>query len=112
MPLVFLLLVLALLAVVAVVAAGRGGELTDPVVDRAPLGLPEEGPLDATALQRVRFSLGFRGYRMDQVDGVLDRVGAELAERDARIAELQSALDGERRRRQPSPELAPTTREA
>lgn len=110
MPLVFVLLVLVLLAVVAVVAAGRGGELAEPVVDRAPLGLPKEGPLDAAALERVRFSLGFRGYRMDQVDTLLDRVSGELADRDAHIAELQAALDAERRRRQP--ELAPTTRDA
>jgi hypothetical protein len=31
---------------------------------------------------------------MEQVDDVLDRLGAELAERDARIAELESALAG------------------
>ena len=31
---------------------------------------------------------------MQQVDDILDRLGAELAERDARIAELESALAG------------------
>jgi hypothetical protein len=35
-----------------------------------------------------------RGYRMADVDEVLGRLGAELAERDARIAELESALAG------------------
>ena len=35
-----------------------------------------------------------RGYRMNDVDDVLDRLGAELAERDARIAELEAALAG------------------
>jgi DivIVA domain-containing protein len=33
-----------------------------------------------------------RGYRMGEVDDVLDRLGAELAERDVRIAELEAAL--------------------
>ena len=40
------------------------------------------------------FPLAARGYRMVDVDDVLDRLGAELAERDARIAELESALGG------------------
>ena len=93
MPLIGVLLVLALLAVVAVVAVGRGDAMPDPVVDRAPLGLPEQGPLDAAAVEQLRFSTGFRGYRMDQVDEVLDRVAGELARRDAQIAELTAELD-------------------
>lgn len=35
-----------------------------------------------------------RGYRMADVDEALSRLGAELAERDARIAELESTLAG------------------
>ena len=93
MSLVFLLVVLALLGGIAVVAAGRGDGLPEPVVDRAPLGLPD-GPIEPAALSRVRFSSAFRGYRMDQVDEVLDRCAAELAERDARIAELAARVAG------------------
>jgi DivIVA domain-containing protein len=37
----------------------------------------------------VRFAIGLRGYRMDQVDDVLDRLGRELAARDDRIAALE-----------------------
>ena len=40
-------------------------------------------------IARIRFSLGLRGYRMDQVDEVLDRLAAALAERDALIEALQ-----------------------
>ncbi|CAM5291913.1 hypothetical protein SBADM41S_09919 [Streptomyces badius] len=36
-----------------------------------------------------------RGYRMVDVDEALSRLGAELAERDARIAELGSTLAGD-----------------
>jgi DivIVA domain-containing protein len=90
-PLLFLFVVLAVLAIVAVLAVGRGGALPEPVVDRAPLGLPD-GPLDAAALQAVHFSAAFRGYRMDQVDEVLDRLASELAERDARITHLEERL--------------------
>ena len=90
MSIVLLLAVLAVLGGVAVVAAGRGTAMPDADPDRSPLGvlpLDEVGP---TEVERLRFSLAFRGYRMDEVDDVLDRLTAELAQRDARIAELES----------------------
>ena len=40
----------------------------------------------------MRFAVGLRGYRMDEVDDVLDRLAVEVAERDARIAELEQRL--------------------
>ena len=40
----------------------------------------------------MRFAVGVRGYRMDEVDDVLDRLSVEVAERDARIAELEQRL--------------------
>ena len=45
----------------------------------------EPAPAD---VDKLRFSLGLRGYRMDQVDEVLDRLRDELAAKDLRIAEL------------------------
>jgi DivIVA domain-containing protein len=42
----------------------------------------------------VRFAVGMRGYRMDEVDDVLDRLAAEVDQRDAKIAELESRLAG------------------
>jgi DivIVA domain-containing protein len=81
--------VLAVLAVIAVVAAGRGDPLADPVRDRAPFQLPDEtatrGDIDA-----LRFAVGFRGYRMDQVDAALDRLATAIEARDQRIAELEA----------------------
>ena len=50
---------------------------------------PHPGPEDVDAL---RFSLGLRGYRMDEVDLVLDRLRDELSARDLRIAELEASL--------------------
>ena len=40
----------------------------------------------------MRFSLGLRGYRMDEVDEVLDRAGVELDARDAQIRDLRDRL--------------------
>jgi DivIVA domain-containing protein len=93
---VSILLLLALLAVIggiALVAAGRGGAMPDADPDRAPYGvLPAGQDIGGVDVERLRFSLAFRGYRMDEVDDVLDRLTAELAARDARIAELEGGL--------------------
>jgi DivIVA domain-containing protein len=92
--LLIVLVVLAVLGAIALVAAGRGDALPEPFPDHTPLGLPESG-LQADDLGGLRFAVGFRGYRMDQVDLVLDRVAAELAERDARIAELEALREAD-----------------
>jgi DivIVA domain-containing protein len=86
---VLLLAVLAVLGAVAVVAGGRGTTMPDVDPDRAPLGVLPPDEVGPAEVERLRFSLAFRGYRMDEVDDVLDRLAAELADRDARIAELQ-----------------------
>ncbi len=93
MSIVLLLAVLAVLGAVAVVAAGRGTAMPDVDPDRAPLGVLPPDEVGPTEVERLRFSLAFRGYRMDEVDDVLDRLTAELADRDARIAELQNPTD-------------------
>jgi DivIVA domain-containing protein len=72
---------------VAAVAAGRGGSMSEAVPDHPEVTLPD-GPVSRADLEGLRFPLAFRGYRMADVDAVLDRLGAELAERDARIQEL------------------------
>ncbi len=52
--------------------------------------LPEE-TLHPEDLQELRFDVGLRGYRMDQVDAVLERLGEELQDRDRQLAELRPA---------------------
>lgn len=85
--------VVAALVVFAVVAVtlGRGDLLDDepPVVAGPRLGSQE---LHADDLNDLRFAVVARGYRMDQVDQVLRRLGIELSQRDHRIAELEAAL--------------------
>ena len=92
MTLVFMIAAIAVIAVVALLAVGRLGELADVEGDRAPLALPDDRPLDGEDVDGVRFAVGLRGYRMDEVDDVLDRLSDDLAARDARIAELESHL--------------------
>ncbi|WP_299166111.1 DivIVA domain-containing protein [uncultured Arthrobacter sp.] len=61
--------------------------LVDPTPSLPPVLLPEHP--SASDVGRIRFSLGLRGYRMDQVDEVLDSLAVALAERDALIEALQ-----------------------
>jgi DivIVA domain-containing protein len=80
--------VLVVLFIAAAVATREGPILAEASVDRADLGLPE-GELQPEDLHAVRFSMAVRGYRMDEVDRVLDRAAEELARRDQRILELR-----------------------
>lgn len=88
-PILLLLVILAVVAAIAVVAAGRGGSLAAADVDRSPAATLPEGPVDRAAVDGLRFTLAFRGYRMDEVDQALDRLMTEVESRDARIAELE-----------------------
>lgn len=104
MTLIQVLIVLAVVAAVAAVAAGvvRGG-LPEPASTLPDPGLPDDR-LAGSDLADVRFSLGLRGYRMDEVDAVLDRAGAELDARDLELAELRAELR-ELRGREPAHDL-------
>ena len=74
---VFAILIVLALGGIAVVAAGRGSPLTEAYDDRPDAVVPAAGPLSPDDLRRVRFSLAFRGYRMSEVDALLDRLAAE-----------------------------------
>jgi DivIVA domain-containing protein len=87
-----LLAVLAVLAVIALVAAGRGDSMPAVEPDRSPRGTLPPADLAPDDIDRLRFSLAFRGYRMDEVDDVLDRLTGELAVRDKRISELEQRI--------------------
>jgi DivIVA domain-containing protein len=58
-----------------------------------PLELPV-GRFTADDVDGLHFSLGLRGYRMDEVDQVLDRISGELRSRDAELARLREQAAG------------------
>ncbi|GHJ35787.1 DivIVA domain-containing protein [Streptomyces sp. TS71-3] len=96
---VFLFLVVALVIVVAavtlaVVGGGERGVLPEAGPERLQDPLPQDRPVHRDDVDALRFPVALRGYRMADVDDALGRLGAELAERDARIAQLESALAG------------------
>ncbi|MFF7632648.1 DivIVA domain-containing protein [Kitasatospora sp. NPDC008050] len=93
----FWVIVVAMAVVVggaALVALGGGGSLPEAVHDRIAARLPQERPLNRQDVDAIRLPMAVRGYRMDEVDDVLDRLGAELSYRDTRIAELEAAMAG------------------
>lgn len=76
----FAALVVVVMGVIAVVASGRVGSMPPAYDDRPDVVLPP-GPLGPGDLRRVRFSLAVRGYRMDEVDALLDRLAGQLESR-------------------------------
>jgi DivIVA domain-containing protein len=107
--LIYLLVVAAVGAALfglATLVFGRGEELAPLPPGATPTRLPAAG-IDGDDVRELRFQQALRGYRMDEVDWVLERLADELdrtgAQRDgllARVAELESApgmsADGER----------------
>ena len=97
--LLYLIVVVAVAAAlfgVAVVVFGRGEELAPLAPGATPTRLPV-GELDGRDVRDLIFPQALRGYRMAEVDWVLERVAEELdrtgTERDvllARIADLES----------------------
>ncbi|MFE9117315.1 DivIVA domain-containing protein [Streptomyces sp. NPDC007172] len=94
----FWFLLIAMVVVVTAVTlavVGGGGDESAVLPDAEPEHLvdplPEHRPVVRADVEALRLPVVLRGYRMADVDDVLSRLGAELAERDARIAELRSA---------------------
>lgn len=73
------------------IGGGAEAVLPEAEPDRVADALPESRPVVRADIDALRLPVAPRGYRMAEVDDVLDRLAAELAERDARIAELTAA---------------------
>lgn len=90
----YLLVVLGVAALVFVVAAtvfGRGEELAPLPPAATPTRLPADR-IDGQDVRELRFQQALRGYRMEEVDWALARLGEELermtVERDDLLARL------------------------
>jgi len=96
--LVFLAIVLvgAALYLGAGIVKGRsiGSGLEQPVANLPVVLLPDDAkPVDVDSL---RFGLGLRGYRMDQVDQVLDELRNQLQAKDREIKRLGELVQARR----------------
>jgi DivIVA domain-containing protein len=77
---------LALLAGLAVVLALTRSPMSRDDIDRVDAGLPDR-ELRADDIAHLRFRIGLRGYRMDDVDVALDRLAAALRDAESRSAQ-------------------------
>ena len=89
---VFIVVALAVVGLFAGLAAGRIGydPLSEPSASQPATGLPDQP--DADDITAVRFDTALRGYRMDQVDDVLDHIQARLDARERELADREGEL--------------------
>ncbi|MDX6360527.1 MAG: hypothetical protein QOH37_3581 [Nocardioidaceae bacterium] len=79
----FAILIVLALGGIAVVASGRGTPMSPSYDDAHDALVPAHGPITADDLRRIRFPLAFRGYRMAEVDALLQRLAEERDDLDA-----------------------------
>jgi DivIVA domain-containing protein len=95
------LVVGALLFLGASMLLGRGETQPPAELDRSPVELPDDRPVTSDDVRALRISVAFRGYRMSEVDWLLEQFALILDERDAEIAVLRQ------RPPRPHPGVAP-----
>jgi DivIVA domain-containing protein len=85
----FLVLIVLLLTglTTAAVMGKISGFMADPTSSQSFGGVPSE-PLSTVDLSELHFDQGLRGYRMDQVDEVIDALGARVRELESEVASL------------------------
>jgi hypothetical protein len=85
---------------------GRGETQPPAELDRSPVELPDGRPVVSDDIRALRISVAFRGYRMTEIDWLLDQFAASLDERDAQIAALRARVGD------PAPEAPAPARSA
>lgn len=63
----------------------------EPVASLPSVLLPADA--EPSDIDQLRFAVGLRGYRMDQVDQVLDELRDQIAARDRRIEDLGKEVE-------------------
>ena len=91
--LIYLIVMVAVAAVVFLLAAlvfGRGEELAPLPPGASPTRLPSDA-ITADDVRELKFQQVFRGYKMSEVDWVLQRLSTEVETLRARVEELESS---------------------
>jgi DivIVA domain-containing protein len=86
------LVVGGLLFLAGSVLLGRGETQPPAELDRSPMELPDDRPVVGDDIRALRIAPAVRGYRMTEVDWLLDQFAQTLDERDQEIAELRARL--------------------
>ncbi|KQS60212.1 cell division protein DivIVA [Geodermatophilus sp. Leaf369] len=85
-----LLLVGGLLFLGSAVLLGRGETQPPAELDRSPVELPDDRPVVGDDVRALQVSVAVRGYRMTEVDWLLDQLAQTIDERDVEIARLRA----------------------
>ena len=86
MIVLFSCILVLLIGLTAAAVMGRiGGFMSDPTSSQSFPGLPA-GSLSSDDIGQVHFDRALRGYRMDEVDEVIDALGARLRELETKVA--------------------------
>jgi DivIVA domain-containing protein len=83
---------------------GRGETQPPAELDRSPVELPDDRPVTADDVRALRISPVLRGYRMTEVDWLIDQFALVLEERDAEIAALTEQLAARSQEPRPEPD--------
>lgn len=100
--------VVAICLVAALLLGWIGGGMGAATTSLRHEPLPDE-PLTEADLDALEFDVTARGYRMSQVDGVIDRLRRELGEKGEEIAVLRDDLGRDANPRQASGPEGPET---
>ncbi len=90
---VSVLLVGGLLFLGGAALMGRGEAQPPADPERSPLELPQDRPVTADDVRGVRMTVTVRGYRMTEVDWLLEQLARALEERDTEVAALRARLE-------------------
>ena len=80
----------ALLFLGGSVLLGRGETQPPAELDRSPVELPDDRPVTGEDVRGLQVSVAVRGYRMAEVDWLLEQLAQALEERDEVIAALRA----------------------
>lgn len=78
-----------LLFLIASFVFGRGEELAPTPANQKPVELADPGTVSGDHVRSLRLPVTVRGYRMADVDWVLERLAAAIDERDRQLARLR-----------------------
>jgi DivIVA domain-containing protein len=87
-----ILVVAVLLFLGASALLGRGETQPPAEPERSPVELPEGRPVTGDDVRDLRIPVAVRGYRMTDVDWLLEQFADALDERDEEIASLRARL--------------------
>ena len=90
--LIGVLLVGGVLFLGAALLLGRGETQPPADLDRSPVELPDDRPVTGDDVRALRISVAVRGYRMTEVDWLLDQFAIALDGRDDELAVLRARL--------------------